>query len=124
MARDDLPATGCVSPRTVEDGLSVPPHSGRLFVSGSASTNYAIKKMFHSSYQYALFNYNETLLQIRFADIRSAINETVIKGRLEQLATFDSSKNDIVADYKKLFKTLGTHVITGASYGGRFQLVN
>lgn len=34
MARDDLPATGCVSPRTVEDGLSVPPHSGRLFASG------------------------------------------------------------------------------------------
>lgn len=95
-----------------------------MAVSGDANLNYSITKTFQSSYQYALMSYNQNQLLAKFDDFADSINESVLKARLGQIPTFDSTKPEIVSEYQRLFRSLGSHVITSASYGGRFQLVS
>jgi hypothetical protein len=90
-----------------------------------ASSNYSISKTFNQAYQYALFSFNQNLLQVGFEDFGTAINDTGIVAHLKTLPDqFDPSSTDVVKKYRSFFKTIGTHVITGANYGGRFQLVS
>jgi len=95
-----------------------------MAVSGDVSASYSISKMFEASYSYALFSYNQSLLQVSFEDWGSKINQSAIKTRLNNIPKFNPQNDDVVGQYKRLFKTLGSHIITGANYGGRFQLVS
>lgn len=89
------------------------------------SANYSISKTFNSAYQYALFSFNQNLLQVGFEDWGDSINEDGIIARLKSIPDkFDPGNPDVVNSYRRLFKTMGSHIITGASYGGRFQLVS
>lgn len=63
------------------------------------------------------------MLQANLEDFSSAVNETAVLGQLVT-APFDPQNRDVVDQYKSLFERLGTHVITGATYGARFQLVS
>src|ERR1700761_8714232 len=72
-----------------------------MAVSGNASVNYSISKTFHSKYQYALLSYNQNLLSVQLSDYASSVDEKAIASRLENLATFDSTKRTSVAEYKR-----------------------
>ncbi|KAK7688953.1 hypothetical protein QCA50_007644 [Cerrena zonata] len=93
-----------------------------MAVSGSVDATYAINKTFHNEYQYALFSYNQHLYVTQFEDFASFIQEAVIKSRINQLKPFDPTNNDVVDSYRSFFKSMGSHCITGASYGSRMQL--
>ncbi len=51
------------------------------------SANYSIGKTFNSAYQYALFSYNQNLLQVSFEDWGDSINEDGLIGRLKSILT-------------------------------------
>ena len=94
-----------------------------MAVSGSVDATYSINKTFHNEYQYALFAFNQHLWLTQFEDFASSIQEALIKNRVTQLKPFDSNDNAVVDTYRSFFKTMGSHCITGASYGSRMQLV-
>ena len=95
-----------------------------LAVSAGASASYAINKTFHSKYQYALFNFRQVLLEVGFESFSEAIDTKVLGWHVKELPPFDHSKPDIVKKYKDFFGAFGSHVVTGATYGSRFQLVS
>ncbi|KAL8677443.1 MAG: hypothetical protein Q9186_006129 [Xanthomendoza sp. 1 TL-2023] len=67
--------------------------------------------------------YNDVLINVKFDSFDEAINEPVLKQRIGRLGKWDDKNMDVVEDYRSLFRTLGSHVITGANYGSRLQLV-
>lgn len=95
-----------------------------MAVSGDANLDYSITKTFQSSYQYVLMSYNQNQMLVKFDDWADMMNEPVLKTRLNNIPTFDKNSPEVVNQYQRLFRTLGSHVITSASYGGRFQLVS
>ena len=94
-----------------------------MAVSGNVSVDYSISKMFEDSYSWALFSYISRMIQVGISGWADYINEDGLKTRLKNLDPFDSGNSKLVEQYRSFFRTIGTHVITGANYGGRFQLV-
>lgn len=95
-----------------------------MAVAGDASAGYAIRKTFQKSYQYALFNYGQQLLRVSFEDYAPLVNEPLLKMRMSRIEKFDPRKPAIIRQYRSLFSTLGSHIITAMNYGGRLQLVS
>ncbi len=94
-----------------------------MSVSGGVSASYAVQKTFQKTFQYYMMVHNQMLVQAGFEDYGSAINEPMLKARLSRIPEFDPRSLSTVEQYKSLFATLGSHIITGVNYGGRFQLV-
>lgn len=94
-----------------------------MAVSGSISANYSIAKMFQASYSYALFSYNATAIHVSVEGWGDQINEDGLKRRLKNLPKWVGDVPDTIGKYRRFFRTEGTHVITGATYGSKFQLV-
>ncbi|KAF2277724.1 uncharacterized protein EI97DRAFT_415284 [Westerdykella ornata] len=94
-----------------------------MAVTVGVSANYSISKMFQGFYSYALFSYNQNLIQASIDSWADNIHEDNLKKRLSTLPTWDPTNDDTVGRYKRFFRSFGTHIITGTSYGGRFQLV-
>ena len=95
-----------------------------MAVSGDVSASYAVRKTFQHNYQYGLFAYNEILIRVAFEDFIPAVDENLLLQRMSRIDKFDSQDTEIIRQYKSLFSTIGTHIITGANYGGRLQLVS
>ena len=95
-----------------------------MAVSGGVSASYAVKKTFQKNYQYGLFAYNEILIHVELEDFAAAVDENLQLQRKRRIDKFDSQKTEIIQQYKSLFSTMGTHIITAANYGGRLQLVS
>ncbi|KAL8898550.1 MAG: hypothetical protein Q9207_006640 [Kuettlingeria erythrocarpa] len=93
-----------------------------MSVSGGVSASYAVQKTFQKTFQYYMMVHNQMLVQAGFEDYGSAINEPMLKARLSRIPEFDPRSLSTVEQYKSLFATLGSHIITGVNYGGRFQL--
>jgi hypothetical protein len=95
-----------------------------MAVSGDVSASYAVRKTFQHNYQYGLFAYNQVLIHVELEDFAAAVDENLLLHRLSRIDKFDSQKTEIIQQFKSLFSTIGTHIITGANYGGRLQLVS
>ncbi|EEP80471.1 predicted protein [Uncinocarpus reesii 1704] len=80
-----------------------------LAVSAGASANYSISKTFHSSYQYFMFNFRQVLLEVGL--------ENFAENQYQR-----ACMAHVVKTYKTFFGTFGSHVVTGTTYGSRFQL--
>ncbi|KAL8919688.1 MAG: hypothetical protein Q9208_006641 [Pyrenodesmia sp. 3 TL-2023] len=93
-----------------------------LSVSGGLAASYAVQKTFQKTFQYYMMVHNQMLVSAGFEDYGSAVDELMLKARLSRIPRFDPYTLSIVEQYKSLFATLGTHIITGVNYGGRFQL--
>ncbi|KAL8671944.1 MAG: hypothetical protein Q9168_003570 [Polycauliona sp. 1 TL-2023] len=93
-------------------------------VSGGLSASYAIQKSLQKSYQYLMKAHNNVQVVVHFVDYSDAINEEMLKRQLDRIAPFDPTKPDAdnIEQYRSLFATLGSHIITGVTYGDRFQL--
>ncbi|KAL8709006.1 MAG: hypothetical protein Q9220_006215 [cf. Caloplaca sp. 1 TL-2023] len=91
-------------------------------VSGGASAAYAVRKTLQRSYQYLMMAHNNIDVNVHFIDYDTAINEAMLRRRLDRIERFDPTNADVVEQYRSLFATIGSHIITGMNYGGRFQL--
>lgn len=95
-----------------------------MAIGGDISANYAIQKTFQKQYQYAMFAFNQVLLEVGFDDYAKTVDEVLLLRRLRRMDPFDPRKPGVIQQYRSLFATIGTHIITGANYGGRLQLVS
>jgi len=88
--------------------------------------NYSITKSFTSDRQYSMFAFNQNMVEVSFDDWGSSINSAPLKNRMANVKPFDPSNPDptVIASYQNLFRTLGSHIITGANYGARLQMVS
>ncbi|KAL8998631.1 MAG: hypothetical protein Q9169_002382 [Polycauliona sp. 2 TL-2023] len=91
-------------------------------VSGGVTAAYAVKKSLQKSYQYLMMAHNRVQVIVHFVDFEDAINERMLRRRLDRIPTFDPRNEEIVESYRNLFSSIGSHVITGLTYGDRFQL--
>ncbi|KAI4193184.1 MAG: hypothetical protein LQ350_008433 [Teloschistes chrysophthalmus] len=94
-----------------------------MAIGGDISANYAIQKTFQKQYQYAMFAFNQVLLEVGFDDYAKTVDEVLLLRRLRRMDPFDPRKPGVIQQYRSLFATIGTHIITGANYGGRLQLL-
>ena len=96
-----------------------------MAVSGDASIGYSVDSTFESDRSYSLFSYNQLVADVKFESYGRSIDKDTLAKAISgyNLQPFDSTNNDIVTSYKNLFNVLGSHIVVGASYGGRFQMV-
>ena len=94
-----------------------------MAVQGDISASYAIKKAFSKDYQYDLFNYNALLLDVKMSNYGRYVDEKFLRRTMDRIPKWDPSKPDVIEQYRSLFSTIGSHIITGVNYGGRVQLV-
>ncbi|KAL8830710.1 MAG: hypothetical protein Q9170_005617, partial [Blastenia crenularia] len=86
-------------------------------VSGGASAAYAVRKTLQRNYQYLMMAHNNIDVNVHFIDYESAINEAMLRRRLDRIDRFDPNKVDVIEQYRVLFATIGSHIITGMNYG-------
>lgn len=94
-----------------------------MAVQGDISASYAIRKAFSKSYQYDLFNYNALLLDVKMSNYAHFVDEKFLSRTMDRIPKWNPSKPDVIEQYRSLFSTIGSHIITGVNYGGRIQLV-
>lgn len=92
-------------------------------VSGGATAAYAVKKSLQRNYQYLMMVHNNVAVNVHFVDYDTAINEAMLRRGLDRIDQFDPQNKDTIEQYRSLFATIGSHIITGLNYGDRFQLV-
>ncbi len=95
-----------------------------MAVQGDISASYAIRKAFSKSYQYDLFNYNALLLDVKVSNYGHYVEEKFLSRTMDRIPKWDPRKPDVIEQYRSLFSTIGSHIITGVNYGGRIQLVS
>lgn len=96
-----------------------------MAVSGEAQATYAVTKTFSSNRSYAFFSYNAKNFNARLSDYGDDINVKTIEPILKKVPEKFNEKEESCVDlYRRFFRTLGTHVVTSAIYGGRFQMVS
>ncbi|KAI4186371.1 MAG: hypothetical protein L6R41_003527 [Letrouitia leprolyta] len=91
-------------------------------VSGGASASYAIGKTFREEYQYYMFSFNEVRIHVEMQDYGKDVNEQFLLRRMSRIKPFDPRSQESIQAYKSLFATIGSHIITSATYGARLQL--
>ncbi|KAI4229419.1 MAG: hypothetical protein L6R36_000873 [Xanthoria steineri] len=91
-------------------------------VSGGATAAYAVKKSLQRNYQYLMMVHNNVAVNVHFVDYDTAINEAMLRRGLDRIDQFDPQNKDTIEQYRSLFATIGSHIITGLNYGDRFQL--
>ncbi|KAI6039715.1 MAC/Perforin domain-containing protein [Pisolithus marmoratus] len=98
--------------------------SGRyLAVSASASVSHSINKTFKREDQWAMYNFSADTYLASLNNYANLLAETALARRLEDtVAIGDGSNKDVVQDWKDFFTAWGSHVITNAVFGARFQL--
>jgi hypothetical protein len=88
-------------------------------------TQYKFTKAFLNSEQYAFFDFSITLYLADLRDYIELLNETLLNQRVQDLPfPFNPKKNDTVKKYQDFFKSIGSHVILGTTYGAGYQLVS
>lgn len=96
-----------------------------MAVSGDASVSYSVDSTFQENRSYALFSYNQTVATCEFASWGESVDTNILKKAISgfNLQPFDPKDADIIASYRELFSILGSHIVVGATYGGRLQMV-
>lgn len=92
-------------------------------ITGDAALKASIKASFSNDYQYLFFSHYAESLQVKFGGWQSTINERALRGWVDRVGRWDPTNKDTVEDYRSVFETIGTHIITGATFGARLQLV-
>ncbi|KAI0055086.1 hypothetical protein BV25DRAFT_1922114 [Artomyces pyxidatus] len=93
-----------------------------LPVSGVDSNLGWCQRSFSVDRQYALHGYSLTMFDAQFESFSDWIDVDVLKQELLQLPSFDASKKDTISAYRACFASLGSHVVTGTTYGAQFLL--
>ncbi|CAL8582343.1 hypothetical protein XPA_008010 [Xanthoria parietina] len=91
-------------------------------VTGGATAAYAVKKSLQRNYQYLRMVHNNGVVNVHFVDYDTAINEAMLRRRLDRIDKFNPQNQDTIEQYRSLFASIGSHIITGLNYGDRFQL--
>ena len=104
-----------------DSSLSVRYHA----VSAGASASYATSKSFRSDQQFAMYSFNMIHYGASLRNYFGFFNETALLNWLPDLrAPFPQVPGDgDLKNYRSFFEAFGSHIITGATYGARFQLV-
>jgi hypothetical protein len=105
-----------------------------------ASTSYSVNKTFNNKNQYAMFAFNQTQLVVSLEDFGDKLRTNFLKSQMSKHGKFTLQPEDspeaqvakaaklanktLVDGYRSIFKVLGSHIITGATYGARLQLVS
>lgn len=97
-----------------------------MAVEAGASAKSSVSRSFTEETQYALFGFNQNLLQVSFQDYVGEFDVIGLLQRIKNVPKFDpnSPVPAVVSQYQSLFRTIGSHIITGTSYGCRYQLVS
>lgn len=95
-----------------------------LGFSGAVSGSYSTENDFSEDRQYAMFDYTQTMLQASLIDYGDNVNLDILRQEMKNVGPFDSSKVKSVQSYRDLFRTLGSHIVVGTTYGGRLTLVS
>lgn len=99
--------------------------SGRYeVVQGDASIDVGISKIFHDSFQYGLYSYGQSSIELSFETWADQVAEDVLETWTARLRRWDPTNADIVNDYRSFFTIVGTHIVTGVDYGSRLALVS
>ncbi|KAK7688952.1 hypothetical protein QCA50_007643 [Cerrena zonata] len=94
-----------------------------LPLSSVLSTTRWIRDLFVEDHQYALFGHTRGQYLAQLGDFIEQVNEGAIKTKVAALPPFDSNIKESVSKWRELFRTMGSHIITGTTYGARFQLM-
>lgn len=79
-----------------------------------------LNKSFQQDYQYAVYEYHKPQLRVAFEDWKKDVEWPFLQDYVErQPSPFDPMDAENVRTYRKFFNLLGTHVITGVSFGAR-----
>ena len=114
--------SGIEAATALRTGGSAAAHS--FMISGDTSVYPALSRAFKVECQYGFFNYRHILLETHLTDYMSQIlMNNDIRNLLKRLPAFKDNDPAVVRSYGDIFKLLGSHVITGAHYGGSFYLV-
>ena len=93
-------------------------------VSGDASIDVAIQRMFQDNRQYAMFSYNDRKLFANFGDYGNEVNEDLLYEKLSRAYPWEPTNIESIRRWRTVFSSLGTHVIIGVEYGSRLSLVS
>lgn len=95
-----------------------------LVVTGTDISNYPLDRWFPAADQFLLhyFHFDNYLAALR--DYAKFLNESALQEGVSILPRPFTSDTETILAYKTFFNTYGSHVITNASYGARFLMVN
>lgn len=112
--------TEAASSLTADASLSV----RYLAVSASASISYALDKSYKREDQWAMYSFNADTYLASMRNYVDLLAETRLKNRLEDMKPINGNDKNSVEEWKEFFSSWGSHVITNARFGARFQLVS
>ncbi|KAI1619206.1 hypothetical protein EDD37DRAFT_584745 [Exophiala viscosa] len=97
-----------------------------MAVSGDVSISYCVNSSFEEDRSYSLFSYNQNVADVKFKSYGQSIDKDTLATAISglNLQNWDPANKDVVNSYKTLFNVLGSHIVVGATYGGRFQMVH
>ncbi|KAF5615342.1 hypothetical protein F25303_13809 [Fusarium sp. NRRL 25303] len=95
-----------------------------MAVSGDASVSYSVDSTFEEDRSYALFSYNQLVATCAFESWGQSVDKITLATAISglNLLPFDPSNKSIIDSYRSLFEILGSHIVVGATYGGRMQM--
>ncbi|KAL9051783.1 MAG: hypothetical protein Q9206_004569, partial [Seirophora lacunosa] len=93
-----------------------------MAVTGNVAASYAVSKTFQRNYQYFLFAHNHVRIHVELDNYQGAVDEELLLRRLRRMNRWDPRSQATIEQYRTLFRTIGTHIIVSADYGGRLQL--
>jgi hypothetical protein len=96
-----------------------------MAVSGDASVSYSVDSTFEEDRSYVLFSYNQLVATCAFKSWGQSVDKNTLAKAISRLnlVPFDPSDKKVVDSYRSLFEVLGSHIVVGATYGGRMQMV-
>jgi hypothetical protein len=101
--------------------------SARYFaISGNTDAAAIAGKAFRIDQQYSFFSFNAANYEAYLRNYQDYLAERGLLNRLQELVTpFPTNPSQrVLRDYKAFFMSFGTHIITTALYGARYQLVS
>ena len=95
-----------------------------LAVHANSSSSYPLAKSFPNNYQFYFFSSSIGAYSASLRDYIDFIDEKLLLKKVQQLPKPFVNDPIVVKAYRQFFGQFGTHVITGATYGGWCNLVS
>ena len=95
-------------------------------VKGSVSSSASLKKQFDDKHSWAFYAYVFDVVSIDIDEYLPSLNVEGLKCALNSLPKWDTGtipEEDTIKEYRDLFATSGTHIITAVNFGSRLELV-
>ena len=93
-------------------------------VQGNVALDEGLDATFQDDFQYGLFLYNSNQLGVSLKNYKRDIAEDALRDLIAKLPPWNAMDQQVVRDYRSIFTTYGTHVITSTSYGSRLLIVS